>query len=582
MGFFLNKMNLELPCPALLNLGIMPRADNLPLLQPSKEIQNLLSTSWKNDASQLELGEDEQVIAMRKAWEKTLRALVNRGTKSSYESFVVATQPLAMDGDTLILGTPSAFAREWLEKRYGEAIRSHMMQNLGRSTLQVRFVRMNSEAKAGLAEAPNSLEPSASANQLVKSENGASADDSDGFQLEPPPLKKAKKKETSLVRPQLPADMSLPLNDKFTFENLVVGDSNRLAHTGGLAVAKNPGKIYNPLFIYGKSGLGKTHLMHAIGHRIRQANPDVRIAHVSGESFTNSYIASLQHRKVDAFRDLYRNVDVWLVDDIQALAGKEHTKEEFFHTFNTLHQAGKQIVLTSDQSPRELRAMDERLRNRFECGLLADVSPPGLEMRIEILHKKAEVEDLRIPDEVLFYMANLIQSNIRALEGALIKIMAHASMSNVPVTEQLATTVLGGYFVERRPFLIEGGFQPSEHSGLVSLPLPPVIVNLDHPRAGKPLFDHVVQTVADYYQVDPHVLAGQGSIIASRRREVAPARQVAIYFAREKTGIAVTELARLFGGISHSAVSHAHKKLVKQAEADPSMAAILQEIDSRL
>ena len=537
-----------------------------------------MSTSWKNDASQLELGEDEQVIVMRKAWEKTLRALVNRGTKSSYESFVVATQPLAMDGDTLILGAPSAFAREWLEKRFGEAIRSHMMQNLGRTNLQVRFVRMNSESKSTLGENSGIQDrPTASTDSVTR------ANDEGDFELEPPPTKKVvKKKGAALVRPQLPADMNLPLNDKFTFDNLVVGESNRLAHTGGLAVANGPGKIYNPLFIYGKSGLGKTHLMHAIGHQIRQSNPDSRIAHVSGESFTNSYIASLQHRKVDAFRDLYRNVDVWLVDDIQALAGKEHTKEEFFHTFNTLHQAGKQIVLTSDQSPRELRAMDERLRNRFECGLLADVSPPELDMRIAILHKKAKQEGLSIPDDVLFYMANLIQSNIRALEGALIKIMACASMSKEPVTERLANKVLGGYFVERRPLLTEGGFQSADHSGLVSMPLPPLIANLDYPRAGKPMFDHVVQTVASYYNLDPHLLAGDGSVVSSRRREVAPARQIAIYFAREKTGLAVTELARLFGGISHSAISHAHKKMANQSEMDPRMASILQEIASRL
>jgi chromosomal replication initiator protein len=548
------------------------------------ETPTLLSTSWKDDASQLELGEDEQAVAMRKAWEKTLRALVNRGSRSSYESFVAATQPLSIDGDTLVLGAPSAFAREWLEKRYGETIRSQMMQNLGRSSLQVRFVRMNSETRSAVPEA---VEDAKTIVGSAKSPAVVGDDNCEDFQLQPPPVKKpVRRKEQRLVWAPLPADMSLPLNDKFTFDNLVVGDSNRLAHTGGLAVASTPGKIYNPLFIYGCSGLGKTHLMHAIGHQIRLANPEARIAHVSGESFTNSYIASLQHKKVDAFREVYRNVDVWLVDDIQTLAGKEHTKEEFFHTFNTLHQAGKQIVLTSDQSPRELRTMDERLRSRFECGLIADVTPPELAMRISILQKKAELEDLRIPNEVLFYMANLIQSNIRALEGALIKIMAYASMSKCPVTEQLATAVLGAYFVERRPVLTHDRIHDSRggdaNSPLVALPLPPVIVNLDYPRAGKPLFDHVVQTVAAYYNLDPHILAGEGSVIASRRREIAPARQIAIYFARERTDLAVTELARLFGGISHSAVSHAHKKMANLAESDSRTAAILQEISARL
>jgi chromosomal replication initiator protein len=538
-----------------------------------------LSTSWKDDASQPELGEDEQVIAMRRAWEKTLRALVNRGNGT----FIAATHPLSLDGDTLVLGAPSAFAREFLEKRYGELIRSHMMQNLGRTTLHIKFVRMNSESKGAVTDlAQKSLR---SAEVIANKPDSTLISVDEEFELVAAPVKKPKKKETTIVRPPLPAEMDIPLNEKYTFENLVVGDSNRLAHTGGLAVANAPGKSYNPLFIYGSSGLGKTHLMHAIGHQIRASFPETRIAHVSGESFTNSYIASLQHRKVDAFRDLYRNVDVWLVDDIQTLAGKEHTKEEFFHTFNTLHQAGKQIVLTSDQSPRELRTMDERLRTRFECGLIADVSPPELDMRIAILHKKAQIEGLRIPDDVLFYMANLIQSNIRALEGALIKIMAYSSMTNIPVTEHLASTVLGAYFVERRPMMTQSAFQPGligANSPLVALPLPPMIINLDYPRAGKPLFDHVVKVVADYHNLDPHVLAGDGSVIASRRREVARVRQFAMYFAREKTELAVTELARLFGGISHSAVSHAHKKMAKQAETDPKTADTLREISSLL
>jgi chromosomal replication initiator protein len=560
----------------------MPRADDSPLRNTSLKKGILLSLSWKDNGSQLELGEDEQAVALRKAWEKTVRALANRGMKSSF-AFVAATQPIMIDDDTLILGTPSTFAREWLEKRYGEFIRSNMMQNLGRTNLQVKFVRRNADAKTTAGE--QSQLSANTASSSVNPDCAVGCSDTDELRLEPPPVKTPSRRK-EIARPPLPEEMSLPLNERFTFDNVVVGDSNRLAHTGALAVASNPGKIYNPLFIYGNSGLGKTHLMHAIGHQIRKTLPKARIAHVSGESFTNSYIASLQHKKVDVFRELYRNVDVWLVDDIQTLAGKEHTKEEFFHTFNTLHQAGKQIVLTSDQSPRELRTMDERLRTRFECGLIADVNPPQLDMRFEILKRKAEIEGLTIPNDVLYYMANLIQSNIRALEGALIKITAFASMSNVPVTEQLASTVLGSYFVERRPVvshsMFEGNDRAAGDSPLVALPLPPVIVNLDYPRAGKPLFDHVVQTVADYYHLDPHMLAGENSIIASRCRDIAPARQIAIYLAREKTSLAVTEIARLFGGISHSAVSHAHRKMAKLLETDPRRNAILQEIIRRL
>jgi chromosomal replication initiator protein len=568
-----------------MNLGIMRRAETLPPVKTSQETKTLLSNPTKDDGSQLELGDDEQAVALRKAWEKTLRTLVNKVSKSSYESFFLPTQPVSIDEDTVVLGAPSAFAREWLEKRYREQIRSLMMQNLGRTSLHLRFVRTNSEVRGVVTERTPSQKDDR--NHTAAPSPATALKEGDELVLEPPSAKKpTRKRETSAAISEIPADMSQPLNEKYTFDNLVVGDSNRLAHMAAARIVETPGKIFNPLFIHGNTGLGKTHIMHAIGHELRKAWPNLRIALVSGESFTNSYITALQHKKVDAFREVFRNIDVWLVDDIQALAGKEHTKEEFFHTFNTLHQAGKAVVLTSDQSPRELRTMDERLRTRFECGLIADVSPPELEMRIDILQKKALLEDLRIPTEVLQYMANLIQSNIRALEGALIKIMAVASMSKIPVTKELANNVLGSYFVEQRPVVAHSIFEHSERvrgsSPLVALPLPPVIINLDTPRGGKPLFDHVVESVARHYQLDPHLLAGSGSVIASRRREVAPARQMAIYLAREKTTLAVTELARLFGGISHGAVSHAHKKLSKQLETDPRTAKTIAEIAEKL
>lgn len=522
--------------------------------------------------SQLELGEDETAVALRKAWERTLRALGSKVSKSAFESFFRATRPLSLEDDTVVLGTPSGFAREWLDKRYGATLKSILSAQLGLAGLQIRFVVCSADVRP-----------------ILLGEAQAGLDQAGEESSENRPKKGKRETERPAQRPPLPAELSMPIGEKLTFDNFVVGKSNRLAHAGARAVADAPGKIYNPLFLYGGPGLGKTHLMHAIAHQIRATQPDARVAYISGESFTNGYIAAIRDRKFDYFRQVFRNVDIWLVDDVQFLAqsSKSHTKEEFFHTFNTLHQMDRQIVLASDRSPRELRMMDERLITRFECGLIADIAPPELEMRVAILSKKAHQEGLDIPDDVLFYMANLIQSNIRSLEGALIKLMAYASLAKAPVTKLLATDVLGSYFVERRPVRARAQSADDsddiECSPLKALPMPPLVAAINtRPDTEKEFFGRIVEAVADHFGIDPGQIAGEGSERAARRRTVAPARQIAIYLAREKTRIAVTELADLFGGISHSAISHAHKKMVKQLETEPKTIALVREIASKL
>ncbi len=514
------------------------------------------------------------MIALRRAWDRTLRSLAAKVSKSSYESFFRATRPLSFEENVVVLGAPSRFAREWLEKRYSGTLRDMLRTNLGEPQVQLRFVLSTTDHKPAL---------------LAGSEDAPSIDAVAAETL--PEKPKVAKKSAAVEKVQqkpLPPELTIPLNDKFTFDTFVTGRSNRLAHAGAVAVADAPGLTYNPLFLYGQPGLGKTHLMHAIGHQIRQNRPEARIAYISGESFTNSYVTALRERRFDEFRSIYRNVDVWLVDDIQTIAGKEHTKEEFFHTFNTLHQMNRQIVISSDRSPRELRMMDERLRSRFECGLIADVAPPELEMRVAILQKKAEVEGVPIPEDVLVYMANLIQSNIRALEGALVKLMAYASLFHSPVTKQLASDVLGSYFVDKRPMPhIEGQFTVDDGDGpggLRALPIPQSIRMLSEPSqfGGGPEFDHIVQTVASYFAVDPAQLAGDGSATAARKRELAVPRQIAIYLTRERTSIPVVELARLFGAVSHSAVSHAHRKMVKQLQEHTNTLTQVTEISSRL
>jgi len=488
--------------------------------------------------------------------------------KSTYDSFFRPIQPLSREGDVVILGVSNRFAREWLEKRYGSSLRSMLATNLGAPDLHIRFVISAGEVKPALGDA-----------DAV----GATPPESETKPAPSPRQPKSRAQHVS--HPAIPAELTLPLNPRLTFANFVVGRNNLFAAAGAEAVANSPGVAYNPLFLYGGYGLGKTHLLQAIAHRILDEHPGVRIAYISGESFMNGYIAALRDKRSEEFRAVYRSIDVFLVDDIQSIAGKEHTKEEFFHTFNTLHQLGKQIVLTSDRSPRELRMMDERLKSRFECGLIADVAPPDLEMRVAILHKKAALDGFSIADDVLLYMANRIQSNIRTLEGALTRLKLCAGLSNIPVTRQLASDVLEQYFVDSP--LCPGRQSASDDcattTGLRAMPLPPLVAQLNEPaRRSEENFAEIVRVVAAHFGIAPAAIAGEGSARASRRKEAVVARQIAIYLARERTDLAVNTLAHLFGDVSHSAISHAHRKMNESLRSDNRILTVIQEIASEL
>ena len=322
-----------------------------------------------------------------------------------------------------------------------------------------------------------------------------------------------------------------------------------------------------------------THLMHAIGHQIRMTLPQARVAYVNGETFTNHYVAAIRDKRTEDFRRAYRSVDVWLVDDVQMLASKEQTKEEFFHTFNVLHQMNKQIVLTSDRSPRELKAMDERLQSRFECGLVADIAPPELEMREAILQKKAILENLAIPDDVITFMANLIQSNIRSLEGALIKLMAYASLARSPVTKQLASDVLSSYYVKQRPLHDAVSAHPEDHAppsagDALLLPRPPM-------SAGGPGVDRIIDAVAAQMSVPRDgILAGGGRSNRATRLhgDTGFARQVAMFLTKELSGVPLSTLAATFGLKSHTAIVHAHARLGKEMEDDPQILSLIGRI----
>ncbi|BAG20529.1 chromosomal replication initiator protein DnaA [Streptomyces griseus] len=323
-----------------------------------------------------------------------------------------------------------------------------------------------------------------------------------------------------------PGEPHARLNPKYLFDTFVIGASNRFAHAAAVAVAEAPAKAYNPLFIYGESGLGKTHLLHAIGHYARSLYPGTRVRYVSSEEFTNEFINSIRDGKGDTFRKRYRDVDILLVDDIQFLASKESTQEEFFHTFNTLHNANKQIVLSSDRPPKQLVTLEDRLRNRFEWGLTTDVQPPELETRIAILRKKAVQEQLNAPPEVLEFIASRISRNIRELEGALIRVTAFASLNRQPVDLGLTEIVLKD--------LIPGG---EESAPEITAPA-------------------IMAATADYFGLTVDDLCG-----SSRSRVLVTARQIAMYLCRELTDLSLPKIGAQFGGRDHTTVMHADRKI---------------------
>jgi chromosomal replication initiator protein len=335
------------------------------------------------------------------------------------------------------------------------------------------------------------------------------------------------------------------LNPKYLFENFVIGASNRFAHAAAVAAAEAPGKAYNPLLIYGESGLGKTHLLHAIGHYVRSLYDEARVRYVSSEEFTNEFINAIRDDQAAVFQRRYRDVDVLLIDDIQFLEGKIQTQEEFFHTFNALHNADKQIVITSDRPPKRLEALEDRLRNRFEWGLITDVQPPDLETRIAILRKKAAIERLTAPPEVLEFIASKIQTNIRELEGALIRVTAFASLNHQPVDLTLTEIVL-------KDLIPEGG----------------------EPEITAPL---IIAQTASYFGLSIDEVCG-----TKRTRNLVTARQIGMYLCRELTDLSLPQIGREFGGRDHSTVMHANKRILGEMAERHSTFNTVTELTNRI
>ena len=438
-------------------------------------------------------------------WAKTLEIMQNELTEVSFNTWIKSICPIEITGDTIKLSVPNDFTREILEGRYKDLL-INAIKVANNKEYKIEFLIGNEEA-------------------ITKSETP----------------------KQNIVMSSPSDNMQAVLNPKYTFDSFVIGNSNRFAHAASLAVSESPAKAYNPLFIYGGVGLGKTHLMHAIGHYILNKNPKARVAYISSEKFTNELINSIKDDTNEEFRSKYRNVDVLLIDDIQFIAGKERTQEEFFHTFNALHDANKQIILSSDRPPKEIPTLEDRLRSRFEWGLIADIQPPDFETRIAILKKKADEENLDIPNDVLGYIANTIKSNIRELEGALIRIVAFSSLTNKEISVDLAL-----------------------------LALRDIIAN----RSSKAItIEYIQEVVANYFNVTVDDLKS-----ARRTKSITYPRQIAMYLCRKNTDNSLPKIGEEFGGRDQTTVIHAYEKIsdALNKDKDPLLKSDIESLSKKL
>ncbi len=435
-------------------------------------------------------------ISVDVLWGRILDALKNQVSRATYEGWIKSIEPESLTDDCLTLRTNS-FGKNLLTKYYAQFIKSTATEIMG-YPLEINIVAVPSSPPTVAPEAPKAM-------------------------------------------PQAPAKPPA-LNPKYTFNRFVVGATNRMAHAAALAVAESPGREFNPLFLCGGVGLGKTHLMQAIAHYRLEIQPNSRIAYVSTEQFTNDLITAIRKDSMQSFRDQYREIDMILVDDIQFIEGKEYTQEEFFHTFNALYEAGKQVVLASDRPPGQIPRLQERLCSRFSMGLIADIQVPDLETRMAILQKKAEYEKINIPMEVVQYIAASYTSNIRELEGALIRAVAYISVTGLPMTVENIAPVLN---------------PPKE----------PIEVSADL----------VLKVVCEGMHVQLEEL-----LSSSRRKDISHARKVAMYLMRQHTNLSLPKIGEALGGKDHTSVMYSCDKVLQQQNSDPDFALLLRKLSDRI
>jgi chromosomal replication initiator protein len=439
-------------------------------------------------------------------WETVSGRLRDELPEGNFHAWFGGTRPLSLEGDTLVLSVPHPFAREWIENRYLERVRELASSTVGH-TLDVALMTTGAP--------PEAAESEATAIPI-----GEALDEAH----EAPP--------------------ESPFHPKYSFDSFVIGASNRFAHAAALAVAEAPAHAYNPLFVYGGAGLGKTHLLHAVGRYAQEFHSRLTIRYVSTEQFMNEFIFALQRRTIPAFHSRYRGTDILLIDDIQFLEGKERTQEEFFHTFNALHPTS-QLVITSDRPPKKIPTLEERLRTRFEWGLITDIQPPDLETRIAILQRKSECENLLVPGEVMSFIASHIQTNIRELEGALIRVAAYASVTRSEMTLELTQDVLQSLL----PDAAEARVTP----------------------------DLAISVAAEYFDVTADEIRS-----ASRSRPLVTARQMAMYLCRELTDLSLPKIGERFGGRDHSTVIYATNKVREQLKESQSTYEQVRELTTRI
>ena len=456
-------------------------------------------------------------LTATEAWNRILERARTLLPEQTYRIWLAHTEPLALSQDNLKVAAGSEFAAEWIEDKYGDLL-TEVAERVVGHRLKVEFEHRQRdttrfpEATPGpaVAQAPS----------------------------QPPPA------VPSPGVPQAPT-VGAPLNERYLFDRFVVGTNNQLAAAACRAVSEAPARMYNPLFIYGGVGLGKTHLMHAIGHAILARDPSRRVAYISSERFTNDLIASIQEGRMADFRRRYREIDLLLIDDVHFLGEKERTQEEFFHTFNALHDAQRQIVMTSDRPPKEIPGLEERLVSRFEWGLVTDIKPPDLETRVAILRKKAEEDQIQMQDEVLEFIARNCRSNVRELEGAIIKLLAYSSLTRRETTIDLAREALGG-----------------------------VLVGADAPEITPAL---VKERVAQSWGIPVDALASK-----KRTKEITVPRQVAMYLIRELLDLPLVEIGKQFGGRDHSTVIHSVAKVEEDLAKDDAFHARVQALRAEL
>jgi len=427
-------------------------------------------------------------LQIAKVWQDVLRIIKSQLNAPTFKTWFSAIEPVELNQSHLVIAVPNDFARDWLEARYSSLISASLKEILGEN-IAVSFI-----IKSAVTQTPQKSETVAEKNPSILITNG--------------------------------------LNPKYTFDSFVIGSSNRFAHAAALAVAEKPAVAYNPLFIYGGVGLGKTHLLQAVAHYVLAHHNGLRVKYISTEKFTNEFINSIRDKnKIAGFQKRYRNNDVLLVDDVQFLENKEATQEEFFHTFNTLYEAGKQIVISSDRPPKDISTLEDRLRTRFESGLTVDVQPPDIETRIAILRKKTQAEKVSLKDEVLEYIASKIQSNIRELEGALIRVIAFSHLTKDEVSVELAENVLKDIL-------------PAQADKQISLAK--------------------IQTeICRYYKIN------KSDLLSSKRvQNIVLPRQIGMYLARELTDLSLPKIGAEFGGRDHTTVLHAISKIEKLINED--------------